>query len=466
MREHALALLDQEETFFLQHSDAPGLLLELAPLLERLRANPTLKDHLDAMERESSEAVTRLRATDDANIERLKVIRADFPIMPPPEEGSAVWALGDLRDFDRAVEKPSSIGEVSSPDDRDDPGKAKRVAFMLRVALREDASKPDPTKEMLHARIKVVEEEQAHAFRDFSVRRRTMAGFSLQRLLFVLNQINPRPEHHGGWDEYLADRHRTIFGEPEILHDMVHGGWHVNDEKARRDVERVEQALRREVRRVCGDLRRRVGSSRSRVALVNAYALRCSWYDAPAMAELAKKLASKTQKEDPLSDHLARFLFDYGLRPLTRAMVGRLVPDIIDPSPSPMSTDLGIPEPAFYVEAKQFIDKAGARKAVRDGSRQIWSSADRIRKRYSLDEAFLVVFRRGGPLLRFPDSVTSGTLTVRPVLVDVAGGTSSGSRQGEVIHVKPEEILAELAERANEPAVRTRPARKRKAHRR
>ena len=452
MHDHALALVSQEERFYSELSDVSELLLELGPLFDRLQADPVVREHLATVEREAEDILLEHRATDAANVERLKAIKAQFPpelLKEDPTEGSFRQRYGAQRFDSAAADSDDAIAEVTGPDNREDPGRAKPLAFHLRVMLRIDQSNPEPHKLELERRIHEVEEDQAHAFRAFSVRRRTAAGFSLARIRYLLNQLNPRPEHTGGWEEYLADRHHVVIAKPEKLRDIVHGTWRLGDETERREAEEVDRAIRKEVLRVCRDLRRRIGATRSRVALVNAYALRCSWYDAKAMQELAKSLERSSQKEDPLSDHLARFLFDNGLRPLTRAMVGRLVPDVFDPSPtSPAADPRDLPEvtePAFYIEAKQYVDDSGALKAIRDGARQIWSSADRIRKRYALNEAFLVVFRRGGPLLRFPDGpVRSDSLAVRCVLVDVAGGEVSGSRQGAIIHVKPEQILAEL----------------------
>lgn len=449
MHDHALRLVDEEQRFFLAHDGAGELLLELGPLLERLRSDPIVRENLDAMLREVADVIARFEVTDAASVVRLKAIRDDLPkeiAEAQHRDGSARDTLG-IKAFDRTIAGPSEVGEVRPREAREDTSKTKKAGLMLRVALGQDATKPDIDLELRAANIKEIEEEQAHTARQFSMSQRTQAGFSLERLHFVLRQINPRPEHQGNWTEYMDDRMRDVIGSPEDLLELVHGGSSAYDADRPRRANAIESSLRMEVQRVCRDLRRRIGATRSRLALVKAFAVRCSWYDATAMALLARSVAGKgKQKEDPLSDHLARFLFDNGLRPLTRATVGRLVPDVFDPSPPPgIAGSAPEPEvtlPAFYVEAKQYADKRGALKAILDGSRQIWSSADRIRKHYTLDEAFLVVFRRGGPLLIFPTEARSGTLVIRPVLVDVAGGEVSGSRAGEVIHITAEQLLA------------------------
>jgi hypothetical protein len=52
--------------------------------------------------------------------------------------------------------------------------------------------------------------------------------------------------------------------------------------------------------------------------------------------------------EDRLTVELARFLFDQGLNPLTKPLIGGLEPDLLDSS---------VPS-AFYVEAKQYVGSA------------------------------------------------------------------------------------------------------------
>jgi hypothetical protein len=443
MRDNALSLVADEETFFLSHDGAAELLLELGPLLERFRADAIVCEHLDDMARDARDVLARARAVDDANVERLRQIRGALPqrvideaLADPVDGARERWSLPN---FDTAIDQPVGLEQVSSYDDTQDRSRTRELAFHLLVALCIGEEHPDREVDEIGWAIRAVQNDQEHAFRETSVKRRTMAGFALQRLEFILDQLNPTPEHRADWDAYMAENLHQVLGRPHFLRSLVHGGSPASDSRRRDDVTLVDRVLRIEVRRVCRDLRRRISATRSRVALIRDYALRCSWYDAAEMAKTAAKLVGKrTPKEDPLSDHLARFLFDAGLRPLTRAMIGRLVPDAFDGTPFDRW------ESSFYVEAKQYVDDRGAAKAIRDGARQIWNSADRIRMRYPMREAFLVVFRRGGPHLRFPDEVRSGDLVVRPVLVDVASGKSSGSRAGKTIHVSEEQLLADL----------------------
>lgn len=438
MRDHALALVNEEERYFRDLDTVEELLLELGPLLDRFAAEPSVREYLEEMRLDASAVARRYVSEDESHLQALREVRAVWPLDVP----SALDDEGDpyLVQFDGwlTVYRESIAHKPGARDDREDPGKSAHAIFTLREALGDPARLPD-----LYRRVRAVEEDHEHAFRRFSMARRTTSGFSFLRLKALVYQTNPEPLRVAEMEAWFQS-HLRIFEEPEFIQAILHGTGAESTTDTPRH-KRLAAELRAELRRVCRELRRRIGSTRTRLSLLKTYALRCSWYNARAMADLAASLENARQKEDPLSDDLALFLFDNGLRPLTRAMVGRLVPDLIDPAPptTPFE-DAEVVEPAFYVEAKQYGDHDGALKALRDGARQIWSSAERIRQKYRLDEAFLVVFRRGGPLLVFPDGPTrSGSLSIRGILVDVAPGKESGSRQGDVIHVKGEQLLAE-----------------------
>ena len=94
MRDHALTLVSDEETFFLSHEGAAALLLELGPLLERFRADPTICEHLNEMVRDAREVLARARATDDANVERIRAILS-WNAAPPCSDPNHVPTWGN-----------------------------------------------------------------------------------------------------------------------------------------------------------------------------------------------------------------------------------------------------------------------------------------------------------------------------------------------------------------------------------
>ena len=167
--------------------------------------------------------------------------------------------------------------------------------------------------------------------------------------------------------------------------------------------------------RVYEELRRRIGTVRSHRALVARFKTRAEWYERDELRELAAR--SKTP-EDTLTARLARFLFDSGLNPITKPLMGHLQPDLHDP------------HSAFYVEAKQY-GGASPKTYVVKGARQVWDTVGALRGTpYELHEAHYVVFRRGGPRVSFRDrEVRAEGLVLYPVLIDIAPISETGSRQ-------------------------------------
>lgn len=64
---------------------------------------------------------------------------------------------------------------------------------------------------------------------------------------------------------------------------------------------------------------------------------------------------------------------------------------------------------------------------IRKAFWQVWSTWNRIRLTYPSREAFLVIFRRGGPALLLPVVVHHDALKLYPVVADIA--SAAGSRE-------------------------------------
>lgn len=176
--------------------------------------------------------------------------------------------------------------------------------------------------------------------------------------------------------------------------------------------------LRKDVQRLHDDLRRRIGTTASRLALVLRFKHRAEWYDRDRLRKLAEAKGAGTI-EDRLTGELVRFLFDQGLSPLTKPMVGSLQPDVLDPSLSP----------TFYVEAKQYAANGNPRQTLLRSVAQVHDTAGTMRgDPYGVHEAFVVVFRRGGPRYSLPEQLPGDGWTTHLVLVDITPVHESGSR--------------------------------------
>lgn len=213
------------------------------------------------------------------------------------------------------------------------------------------------------------------------------------------------------------------------LRNMIFGRRHIRDDSEEMAaMQRRLDELRIDMERVHNEVRRRLGMERSLLAVVNRYQQRCQWYDAEKLRALAEKGAGRP--EDRLSETLVTYLFDHGLNPLTEPLLGKLRPDIHH-SHSKFS---------FYVEVKQYI--RGCRGYLLQGIQEMWSMLDNIGSSpFDIQEAFYVVYRRGGPSYSFPPFVPHRNRKIYIVMVDIAPTSRRGSRAPRTIAFDIKDLL-------------------------
>jgi hypothetical protein len=193
--------------------------------------------------------------------------------------------------------------------------------------------------------------------------------------------------------------------------------------------------LRVGLARLSLELHRCIGATRSRRALIIRFKQRAEWHDAARLREVAATATGRGGIEDRLTGELARFLFDQGLNPLTKPLVGGLEPDLLDPSVLP----------AFYVEAKQY--GGSARSSILKAFGQILDTVGRLQSHaYPVHEAVCVVFRRAGPRYVLPEWVQAEGYRVYFTLIDIGPPEESGARQKHrPSRIIEEEFLEQLA---------------------
>lgn len=250
-----------------------------------------------------------------------------------------------------------------------------------------------PGREPLNAwrrRLGNVQRRYDYAIRLLRLRTRTSAGLALLKLEAVPDQLNPptRLLDDEGEDSLGAasDLMRWVSSESYSLFKLVAGPRRLDAADLGIIDKRVAE-LRDAVELLREDLRRRIGTTRSRLALVNRFKLRCEWHDRERMLAVVDDDRLAGGPEDRLTGEFARYLFDAGLSPLTKPLAGGLQPYLLDPLAS------------FYVEAKQHA-ASSARADIVKSVAQVLDTVGRLRGGpYAVDEAFCVVFRREGPVL-------------------------------------------------------------------
>jgi hypothetical protein len=175
--------------------------------------------------------------------------------------------------------------------------------------------------------------------------------------------------------------------------------------------------LKQHTRRVYEALRARIGSRASLVSLLDRFKQRCEWHDAERLRDLCQAPTSKGRVEEVLTRELARWLFDEGLSPISTPMLAGRRPDLLDSS-----------APAkLYVEAKQY--SKSAKKYLLKGFRQAWDAVEKLHATpYSLDEAFLIIFRLAGPLYVLPETVIRPGWTMHLRVIDISPASEHGSK--------------------------------------
>ena len=274
------------------------------------------------------------------------------------------------------------------------------------------AETPDaPANEFLdelHDQLERVARHNVYSFRQYLDDLLSSGSAAALFLTIVAERLNPQPdtETEGAFTQ-------DMLGRTGLTRWFIYRGPlppNVKETMAR-DVARYGDYLDR----FYEELRLRIGTVRGKLALIMRFKGRCEWHDRDRLRLLA---LGAQAPEEALTAELARWLYDHGLNPLTRARAAGLEPDVLDPTEAP----------SFYIEAKRY--RRSARSYLVRGVHQVNDTVGRLYgSAYEVHEAFYVVFREGGPRYAFPEAIPGVGWTVYPVLIDIAEARVSGSRQ-------------------------------------
>jgi hypothetical protein len=457
-------LVDRQADFLLGQADSAAFLIQVEPFLRALRADPRLAAYLDDLVDEVVQIVDAMEAVDAELTAELVELRRELVRLRPEADDSTVELpsksepaavgrearlsyAGTLAYFDRWA------GTPPEPFNADGEGglaktllgilHGKYTAYlqeMVAAARRKDAAAgtepedvevaptadderapaPDPLDAWARQLVNV-QRRYHHSVRLLKLRTRTSAGLALLRLEGVPDQLNPPPRLRkvDGEDGLRAASDLTRWVDSESCSLFKLAWQHRLDAAELGVIDARVAELREAVGRLREDLHRRVGTSRSRLALVNRFKLRCECYDRERMLAVADDGELPGGPDDRLTREFARYLFDAGLSPLTKALVGGLPPDPLDPLAS------------FYVEARQYA-ASSARSEIVGSVAQVLDTVGRLRAGpYAVDEAFCVVFRREGPYYDLPPVVQTETYRLHLILVDLAPTTEPGRREDD-----------------------------------
>lgn len=471
-------LLDRQTDFLLRQTDPSAFLIQVEPFLGALRTQPQLAAYLDDVLDEVVRVVDAMEDVDRELTSELVELRRELVMLrpeaddsnvePPPQSTSPAdrlqtwlsyratlayfdeWAGSDpepfngdgqgglaktlvgilrskdaalLQEAERAAARRSAEAEADSS----------KVAAEGRPPAQREHNAPAELVDAWRRRLGNVQRRYDYAVRQLRLRIRTSAGVALLNLEAVPGQLNPpaRALSDQGEDSISAASDLTTWVGSES-YSLFKLAWQERMDAA--DVDIIDQRvadLRDAVERLREDVRRRIGATRSRLAVVDRFKLRCEWHDRERMLAVADDERLPGGPEDRLTGELARYLFDAGLSPLTKRLTGGLQPDLLDP--------LG----SFYVEAKQYASSS-ARREIVNSVAQVLDTVGGLRGGpYAVDEAFCVIFRRDGPCYDLPQVLHTETYRLYLVLVDLAPPKDAGQRQrNKPVQIPADEFIA------------------------
>jgi len=167
-----------------------------------------------------------------------------------------------------------------------------------------------------------------------------------------------------------------------------------------------------------------------------------------ALARLDKPGRRRSRNEAILRDDAAAYLFDLGFPVLTEVA---FPPGRLDLYEGIMGADVS--RDALLLEAKVYKDEAEARKAIRDGLRQLYTYAAKIAQTRGTTENYLLVFRLDGPPIALPyNEVRIGDRLIRIVIVDLTGPERFGHRAPQPFIISEEDLRASIGDIGSDSA--------------
>ena len=445
-------LLDRQFEYVLKLKGTPRL-MRLTRLIAFLEQEPRVAAQLGDFKVEADTAIELYEAA-DRNLRRIlctlwETDRADIQAHLPHPSEDALTAHGATNTY---IERINNASPATLPISKHRADRAAETEPLIQefkhwIRRSREATQsiePEVTERLHHLGRKL---DQISKIHEHEKRRLQEANDSLPwpafaRLVEHARLTNPKPPSTDSLDEWVTyERDRE---SAQLLRRADTHGCDTPWEEE--DVDAVYDATERDAWLLHEELRFRIGLGRSRLAVVRRYAARCETFDRPRLLTLvqdAKRSSTRDGSanstrghvEDMLTLDFGRYLFDLGFNPLVDPKIAGLRPDLFDPGA----------QPAIYVEAKQYssITAAMLRKAVA----QVFDTWARLSHQFEIPEAFLVVFRVAGRLVRLPSELRQSGRPLYLHIIDLAPSKESGSRATKTpLVIEAEELLPQCSQ--------------------
>jgi hypothetical protein len=201
-----------------------------------------------------------------------------------------------------------------------------------------------PALDPIALKIADARERHDHFFSLLALDKAASAGFAVSRVQDLINDLVPEPKPLKSAADVLAKGNAmfndALRGVPDGSVSLAEARAALferkRDQKHEAALGNWERHLRPFTERVHQDLCSRLDRRRTLLGLMQRFKARCEWHDRDRLRAIGDG-----GNEDSLTAELARWLFDQGLSPITKPLVGGLQPDLLDPG-------------LLYVEAKQY----------------------------------------------------------------------------------------------------------------
>jgi hypothetical protein len=289
----------------------------------------------------------------------------------------------------------------------------------------------------LHEKIIKLKDLHEYNFKEWINYKRSSGGNTLIEAINIIEKINPIPENTNESDaEWFMRRFKDhhFFG---WIQDLTYGviTQYSNYRPANLTGEQINSQiddLKTLITRIYENIRQNIGLKSFINQVLNRYKTRCVCYDN------VRDLVIKNNKfirnrEEKLTIHFAKFLFDNGISTNYKLKRGQHEIDIFNPnSKNPIA-----------IEVKVYKDSK-SKKYLIDGLYQLHAYLNNLSSQWNINDGYFIIFRLGGPIYEFPDKIQINKFTLNIILIDVGESSESGSKQPKPIIIKEKEIIKNL----------------------
>lgn len=431
---------------FLFAQEGAAFYRQLRRFIKFIQEDPRLVTHLDDIQRDAQKLIQKHHQHDHDLTQQLIALKADFSQVAPDEDDSSTappaneWPPHGYETslaYFNEVATNSHVRQIQI-DTLADTSSSKTLLKILAAKFNNPTSllsKPgqritrtdaqQSQVDSLERQRLYLKQQHEYAHRNFIDEKLTSSGLLLSGVLRLLRDFNPEPmpipARQEDRDAQLLAQLNQYMNEElatpgkRNLEDALYSE-HSSSNDQNEKINQSVRALKLHMERIYEDLRLRIGTRQSLLGLINRFQHRCQWHDRKRLYNLAE--STKGQAEEVLTAELALWLFDQGLSPVSKPMMAGLQPDLTDPS-SKFN---------LYVEAKQYA--GSAKEYLIHGVHQLWDTVSGLKGTpYEVNEAFYIVFRRGGPRYILPEQPLLGEgWTAHLRLIDIAPPQERGSR--------------------------------------